>query len=103
MTAKNLLPTINPIHRRPLVSQATGFSRSTLYRRIQDELFTKPVKIGSDKNGNACQVGWPANEVQALIDARIAGKSDNEIKILVKQLESARNKATANTGVKVDV
>lgn len=90
MTATNLLPTINPIHRRPLVSQATGYSRSTLYRKIKDGLFTKPVSLGADKSGNACQVGWPANEVQAIIDARIAGKSDDEIKALVVKLEAAR-------------
>ena len=105
MATINVLPTINPIHRRPLVSQATGYSRSTLYRKIKDGLFTKPVSLGADKSGNACQVGWPANEVQAIIDARIAGKSDDEVKILVKQLEAARSKASADstTGVKVGV
>lgn len=105
MVTTNVIPPLNPIHRRPLVSQATGYSRSTLYRKIKDGLFTKPVSLGADKSGNACQVGWPANEVQAIIDARIAGKSDDEIKRLVKQLEAARGKASVDSaaGVKEGV
>jgi prophage regulatory protein len=35
-------------------------------------------------------VGWPANEVAALNAARIAGKSDDEIRQLVRKLEAAR-------------
>ena len=92
MVASHVIPPLNPIYRRPVVSQATGDSRSTLYRKIKDGLFTKPVRLGTDKRGNACQVGWPANEVQAIIDARIAGKSDDEIKELVKAFESSRAK-----------
>lgn len=85
--------------RRPVVEQATGEKRSTIYRKIKRGLFPKPVQIGGER------VAWPANEVQAIIDARIAGKSDDEIKILVKQLEATRGKATTDsaTGVKADV
>lgn len=90
MAVNNALPLLNPIHRRPLVSQATGYSRSTLYRKIKEGLFTKPISLGADKSGNACQVGWPANEVQAIIDARIAGESDENIKKLVVRLHAAR-------------
>lgn len=78
------LPIINPLYRRPFVEQATGESRSTIYRKISKGLFTKPVSIGGER------VAWPANEVQAIINARIAGKSDEEIKELVKQLHEAR-------------
>lgn len=87
------LPSINPLYRRQIVEQATGYSRSTIYRKINDGLFTKPVNLGTDKSGNACQVAWPANEVQAIINARIAGKSDEQIKALVIELESARKGA----------
>jgi prophage regulatory protein len=101
MATLQVLPTINPIHRLPVVTQATGYSRSTLYRKIQENLFTRPVSLGADKSGKACQVGWPANEVQALIDARIAGKSDDEIKVIVKKLESSRgNKTIGQIGEK---
>jgi prophage regulatory protein len=35
-------------------------------------------------------VGWPANEVSEINTARIAGKTDEEIRALVVQLEAAR-------------
>lgn len=93
MAITNALPPVNPIYRRPLVSQITGDSRSTLYRKINAGLFTHPIKLGNDKAGNACQVGWPASEVEAINNARIAGKSEEEIKKLVIALESARQLA----------
>lgn len=84
MATTIVLPTITPLIRRPIVEQATGKSRSTIYREIKAGLFVSPVKIGGDRSA------WPSNEVQALINARIAGKSDNEIKLLVIELEEAR-------------
>ena len=77
-------PLINPLYRRPIVEQATGESRSTIYRKISKGLFTKPVSIGGDR------VAWPANEVQALINARIAGADDDAIKALVSELHEKR-------------
>jgi prophage regulatory protein len=38
-------------------------------------------------------VGWPANEVEALNAARIAGKSESEVRELVVKLEAARKTA----------
>jgi prophage regulatory protein len=35
-------------------------------------------------------VGWPASEVSAINTARIAGKTDDEIRVLVVKLEAAR-------------
>ena len=84
MATQSVLPTINPLYRRPIVEQATGDSRSTIYRKIKQGLFTKPVQIGGER------VAWPANEVTAINQARIAGKSDEEIKQLVIELEAAR-------------
>lgn len=86
-TSQNLLPKINPLYRRPMVEQSIGEKRSTIYRKIKNGLFPKPVQIGGDL------VAWPANEVQAIINARIAGKSDEQIKALVIELESARPQA----------
>ena len=57
---------------------------STLYQRISQGLWTQPVKLGPRA------VGWPADEVSALIAARIAGQSDEAIRGLVRQLEAAR-------------
>ncbi len=72
------------ILRLPAVKASTGLSRSTIYLRIAQGVFTKPVSLG----GRA--VGWPASEVAALNAARIAGKPDSEIRELVAQLEAAR-------------
>jgi prophage regulatory protein len=72
------------ILRRKQVEGETGYSRSTVYLRISQRLFTRPVSLG------ARAVGWPAAEVAALNAARIAGKSDEHIRALVAELETAR-------------
>ena len=72
------------ILRLPDIKTSTGLSRSTIYLRIAQGVFTKPVSLG----GRA--VGWPSNEVVALNAARIAGKSDAEVRDLVLKLEAAR-------------
>ncbi len=72
------------ILRLPTVKTESGYSRSTIYLRIEQGLFTKPVSLG------ARAVGWPAGEATALNAARIAGKSDDEIRVLVKRLEENR-------------
>ncbi len=38
-------------------------------------------------------MGWPSGEVAALNAARIAGKTDEEIRTLVVKLEAARKSA----------
>ena len=50
-------------------------------------MWTKQVSLGP-----RC-VGWPAHEVAALNAARIAGKTDDEIRALVLKLEAARKAA----------
>ena len=75
------------IFRLPAVITESGYSRSTIYLRISQGLWTKQVSLGP-----RC-VGWPAHEVAALNAARIAGKSDDEIRALVLKLEAARKAA----------
>jgi len=75
------------ILRLPAVQVETGSSRSTIYLRVQQGLWPKPVKLGPRS------VGWPAVEVSAINTARIAGLSDDEIRALVIKLESARKTA----------
>ncbi len=72
------------ILRRKQVEAETGYSRSTIYLRIAQGLFIKPVSLG------ARAVGFPAGEVAALNAARIAGKTDADIRALVAKLETAR-------------
>lgn len=80
------------ILRRKQVEAATGYARSTIYLRIDQGLFVRPVRLG------ARAVGFPASEVAALNAARIAGKSDAEIRALVVGLQSARTTAAPLTG-----
>ncbi len=77
----------NRILRQPAVSNESGYPRSTLYLRISQGLWTKPVRLGERV------VGWPSDEVAAINGARIAGKSDEEIRALVVKLEAARKGA----------
>jgi prophage regulatory protein len=78
---------VTTILRLPAVLKERGKSRSSHYLDIQQGLFTRPVPIG------ARAVGWPAQEVAALNSARIAGKTDEEIRVLVAKLEVARKSA----------
>ena len=75
------------IWRRPRVQAETGYSRSTIYSRIAQKLWPRPVRLG------ARAVGWPAGEVSALNAARIGGKSDDDIRALVVSLEVHRRTA----------
>ena len=75
---------MNTILRGSAVERETGDPRSTRYERIDKGLFPKPVKLGPRS------VGWPASEVAAINAARIAGKSDEEIRALVVKLHAAR-------------
>ena len=77
------------ILRRRQVEAETGYSRSTIYLRISQGLWPRPVSLG------ARAVGWPAGEVTALNAARIASKSDADIRALVVRLQAARSAAMA--------
>ena len=80
--------------RLPAVKARSGLSRSTVYLRISQGLWTRPVGLG----GRA--VAWPADEVDAFNAARIAGKTDAQVRHLVARLESMR--LSASTGLPAD-
>ena len=64
-------------------------SNASTYNLIREGLWTKPVPIGQRS------VGWPDYEVKAICAARIAGKSDSEIRELVAQLHAKRSEKLA--------
>ena len=80
---------VKTILRLPAVKAETGASRSTIYLRIQQGLWPRPVRLGPRS------VGWPASEVAAINAARIAGRADQEIRALVIDLEAARKSAAS--------
>ncbi len=53
------------ILRRKQVEKRTGLSRSTIYLRIQEGAFPRPIKLG------ARAVGWLENEIEAWLAARM--------------------------------
>lgn len=53
------------ILRRKQVEKRTGLSRSTIYLRIQEGSFPKPISLG------ARAVGWLENEIQEWLTERI--------------------------------
>lgn len=75
------------IKRLHAVQAVSGLARSTIYLRIKNGLWTSPISLGGRS------VGWPESEISAINVARIAGKSDQEIRELVINLEAARKTA----------
>lgn len=72
------------IWRLPTTKAETGYSRSTIYLRISQGLFPRPVSLGGRS------VGWPASEIAAVNAARIAGKTDDQIRELIGKLYELR-------------
>ncbi len=64
--------------------ERTGDTRSPLYDKVAKGLFTKPVKVGERA------AGFPEHEVDALIAARVAGASADQIRRLVEKLHEQR-------------
>ena len=67
----------------PAIRERTGISHAEWYRHMARGTAPRPVKIGTASR-------WPAHEIDALIAARIAGKTDAEIVELVKAMHAAR-------------
>ena len=63
---KNEFTMMQSILRLPAVKNRTGLSRSTIYFRISQGMFPKPVNLG----GRA--VGWLDSEIQEWVERQIA-------------------------------
>ena len=59
------------IIRRKQVEKRTGLSRSTIYLRIQEGTFPKPVNLG------ARAVGWIEGEIEAWLLSRIEMRNNS--------------------------
>lgn len=68
------------------VASTTGKGRSAIYADIKNGLFTKAVRLG------AKAVAWPSSEVETILDARVAGYTDCQLRELISKLHSARTK-----------
>ena len=81
---------LHTLLRLPAVKAQSGYSRSTIYLRMSQGLWTKSVSLG------ARAVAWPAGDVAALNAARIAGRTDAQICALVLKLETGRLSASGD-------
>lgn len=79
--------------RKGRVLASRGCGKSKHDDDVRARLFTKPVK--PDASGCAF---WPAHEVSALNAAIIAGKSRDEIRAIVVQLEALRSEVAGMSG-----
>lgn len=59
-------------------------SKTSIYNRVKEGLFTTPVKIGAQITG------WPDYEVEILVAAKIAGQTPDQIRELVNNLHAQR-------------
>lgn len=55
----------NAVLRLPLVKTRTGLSRSTIYLRIAEGSFPKPVSLG------ARAVGWLESDIEQWLNSRV--------------------------------
>lgn len=72
------------IWRIPRVMSELGTTRSPTYEQIKAELLPRPIRIGPRA------VGIPSHEIEAVIKARTAGASDDDIRRLVQRLHAQR-------------
>jgi prophage regulatory protein len=66
------------------VTKKTGYPKGSIYQKIGEGLFTRPVPMG------ARTAAWPKHEVETILQARIAGANDEAIRKLVKELMNKR-------------
>jgi len=75
------------LNRLTKVEDKTGCKKSMVYDLVGKGLFPEPVKIGERA------VAWVESEIDAIVAARITGKSDDEIRELVKALMAKRQQS----------
>ena len=59
-------------------------SKTGIYNRVKEGLFTKSVPIGQRITG------WPEHEVKTIVAAQVAGQTPEQIRGLVKSLHAQR-------------
>ena len=78
------IKSFSKIIRRPEVLNKTGWSKSTLYNRINDGVFPTPISLG------ARAVGFVESECDKVVRAMIAGYTEQQLKILVQSIIGKR-------------
>lgn len=73
--------------RKPEACDRAGLSNTSLFEQTKAGLFPPPISLGSRA------VGFISHEIQAVISARSVGKSDDEIRQIVKALIKQREQS----------
>jgi prophage regulatory protein len=82
------------ILRLPEVKRRRGFrADASVYNEVREGLFTTGVAISQRSKG------WPDYEVDAINAARVAGKSNQDIRSLVQMLHAKRGELVILQGV----
>ena len=79
-------PTVSALMRIEQALAFTGEKRSSYYAKAARSLMPMPVKLGP----RACAI--PVRELEAVNAARIAGKTDDEVRALVARLHAERSR-----------
>ena len=66
------------------VLRRLGTGRSTLYTKVQQGAFPKPIKLGKRK------VAWPQHEVDQMMIFYLRSPSERQVQDFVRELESVR-------------
>lgn len=75
--------------RRQEVERRTGLGRSELYRQVALSVLPQPIRRG------VRGVAWPAHEIDIVLEARMAGASNDELRAIVGRLHAERQAAPA--------
>lgn len=70
------------------VSKLLGIAKPTLYAHIVKGIWPRGIVIGPRA------VAWPAPEIEAMVAARTAGKTEDQIRELVTKLIAARKNSS---------
>lgn len=82
-------PPLPRLIRLPQVMDAMGLRATSIYARAKAGLITPPIKLTPRSSA------WPESEIVAINHALIAGKSEDQLRELVRQLIEARSHSSA--------
>ena len=83
MTYPATVPTT--LQRLPVVEHHSGLKRATIYKLVSQDEFPPPIQI----TGKA--VAWISSEIAHWVDARIAARSQEEMRRLIRQMITQRS------------
>lgn len=85
------MPAIS-LERPSAVTKRLGVCRSSLHKAVHDGVLPPPIQLGARWSA------WPSTEIDSIVQARIAGLSNDEIRELVKELLAKRKSAAPMQG-----